>query len=82
MTSYQLRQRLDLLISASQFRARNAGILDDIQVDSTFLRFLSQLQQHDQPVEIKAIAAENTFTAGPLRLKFIAIQNGQVLFGT
>jgi uncharacterized protein (DUF3084 family) len=82
MTSYQLRQRLDLLISASQFRARNAGILDDIQVDSTFLRFLSQLQQYDQPVEIKAIAAENTFTAGPLKLKFIAIQNGQVIFGT
>ncbi|NJL62075.1 MAG: DUF3084 domain-containing protein [Methylacidiphilales bacterium] len=82
MTSYQLRQRLDLLISASQFRARNAGILDDIQIDSTFLRFLSQLQQYDQAVEIKAIAAENTFTAGPLKLKFIAIQNGQVLFGT
>ncbi|BAZ42100.1 hypothetical protein NIES4101_80680 [Calothrix sp. NIES-4101] len=82
MTVSQLRQRLDLLISASQFRARNAGILDDIQIDSTFLRFLSQLQQYGQPVEIKAIAAEDTFTAGPLRLKFIAIQNGQVIFGT
>jgi uncharacterized protein (DUF3084 family) len=82
MTSYQMRQRLDLLISASQFRARNAGILNDIQIDSTFLRFLAQLRQYQQPVEIQAIAAEDTFTAGPLKVKLIAIQNGQVIFGT
>ncbi|BAZ17276.1 hypothetical protein NIES4071_91540 [Calothrix sp. NIES-4071] len=82
MTSYQMRQRLDLLISASQFRARNAGILNDIQIDSTFLRFLAQLRQYQQPVEIRAIAAEDTYTAGPLRVKLIAIQNGQVIFST
>jgi uncharacterized protein (DUF3084 family) len=82
MTSYQMRQRLDLLISASQFRARNAGILNDIQIDSTFLRFVSQLRQFQQPIEVQAIAAENTYTAGPLRVKLIAIQNGQVIFST
>lgn len=82
MTSYQMRQRLDLLISASQFRARNAGILNDIQIDSTFLRFTAQLRQLQQPIEVQAIAAEDTYTAGPLRVKLIAIQNGQIIFST
>ncbi|MBD2496465.1 DUF3084 domain-containing protein [Nostoc sp. FACHB-280] len=82
MTSYQLRQRLDLLISASQFRARNAGIVEGVQVDGTFLRFINQLRQYDQPLDIKAIAAEDTYTAGPLRVKLLAVQNGKVIFST
>lgn len=82
MTSYQLRQRIDLLISASQFRARNAGIVETVQIDGTFLRFFNQLQQFEQPVEIKAIAAADTYTAGPLRVKLVAIFNGQVIFST
>ncbi len=82
MTSYQLRQRLELLISASQFRARNAGILENIEIDGTFIRFIGQLRQYNQPLEIKAIAAQDTYTAGPLKIRFVAIQNGQVLFST
>ncbi|MEA5618411.1 DUF3084 domain-containing protein [Cronbergia sp. UHCC 0137] len=82
MTSYQLRQRLDLLISASQFRARNAGIVESVQIDGTFLRFFSQLQQSTTPLEIKAIAADNTYTVGPLRVKLIAILDGKVVFST
>ncbi|MEO3704322.1 DUF3084 domain-containing protein [Trichormus azollae] len=82
MTSYQLRQRLDLVISASQFRARNAGIIETVQIEGTFLRFFAQLQQSNQPLEIKAIAAEDTYTAGPLRVKLVAIFNGQVIFST
>ncbi|WP_413171548.1 DUF3084 domain-containing protein [Anabaena azotica] len=82
MTSYQLRQRLDLLISASQFRARNAGIIETVQIEGTFLRFFAQLQQSNQALEIKAIAAEDTYTAGPLRVKLVAIFNGQVIFST
>jgi uncharacterized protein (DUF3084 family) len=82
MTSYQLRQSLDLLISASQFRARNAGIVESVQIEGTFLRFVSQLGQYPQPLEIKAIAAEDTYTVGPLRVKLVAIVNGQVIFST
>ncbi|MEH1843044.1 MAG: DUF3084 domain-containing protein [Nostoc sp.] len=82
MTSYQLQQRLEILISASQFRARNAGIVEDVQVEGTFLRFVSQLRQYNQPLEIKAIAAEDTYTAGPLRVKLVAIVNGQIIFST
>jgi len=82
MTSYQLQQRLELLISASQFRARNAGIVENVQVDGTFLRFITQLRQYNQSLEIKAIAAEDTYTAGPLRVKLVAIVNGQIIFST
>jgi uncharacterized protein (DUF3084 family) len=82
MTSYQLQQRLEILISASQFRARNAGIVEDVQVEGTFLRFVSQLRQYNQPLEIKAIAAEDTYTAGPLRVKLVAIVNGKIIFST
>ncbi|UKO95962.1 DUF3084 domain-containing protein [Nostoc sp. UHCC 0870] len=82
MTSYQLRQRLDLLISASQFRARNAGIVEGVQIDGTFIRFVALLRQFQQPVDIKAVAAEDTYTAGPLRVRLVAIQNGKVVLST
>ncbi|MBC1240084.1 DUF3084 domain-containing protein [Nostoc sp. 2RC] len=82
MTSYQLQQRLEILISASQFRARNAGIVENVQVDGTFLRFVAQLRKYNQPLEIKAIAAEDTYTAGPLRVKLVAVVNGQIIFST
>ncbi|MFH7024866.1 MAG: DUF3084 domain-containing protein [Heteroscytonema crispum UTEX LB 1556] len=82
MTSYQLRQRLELLISASQFRARNAGIVENVQIDGTFIRFIAELRQYDQPVDIKAVAAEDTYTAGPLKVRLVAIQNGKVVFST
>ena len=82
MTSYQLRQRLELLISASQFRARNAGILESIEVNSTFLQFMAQIGKYKQAIEIRAIAAENTYTAGPLKVKLIAIDHGKLIFST
>jgi len=53
-----------------------------VQIDGTFLRFVSLLRQLDQPIEIKAIAAEDTYTAGPLRVRLVAIQNGKVILST
>jgi len=73
---------LEILISASQFRARNAGIVENVQVDGTFLRFVAQLRKYNQPLEIKAIAAEDIYTAGPLRVKLVAVVNGQIIFST
>ncbi|AKG24066.1 DUF3084 domain-containing protein [Calothrix sp. 336/3] len=82
-TPEQLRQRVNQLIAASEFRARNAGILQNIQIDGrTFIAFMNQLQTYQQPLDIKAIAAEDTFTVGPLRLKFVGMQNGEILFST
>ena len=82
MTSYQLSQRLDLVISASEFRARNAGIVEGVLREGSHLRFFLQLRQYEQPLEIKAIAREDTYTAGPLRIKLLAIFNGKVILST
>ena len=82
MTQEQVRQRLELLISASQFRARNAGILEIIQIDGNFIRFFALLRQYDKSLDIKAVAAEDTYRAGPLKVKLVAILNGQIVFIT
>ncbi|KST64289.1 DUF3084 domain-containing protein [Mastigocoleus testarum] len=83
MTSYQLRQRVELLITASQFRARSAGILKDVEIDSTFLRFIDQLSKYDQELDIKAISVRNTYTEGPLKVKLIATnRKGEVIFSS
>lgn len=82
MTPDQVRQRLELLISASQFRARNAGILESIQIDGTFIRFVALLRQYNQSLEIKAVAAQDTYRAGPLKVKLVAMLNGKIIFST
>ncbi len=84
MNNEELRQRLDQLLSAAQFRARRAGILGMIQVGdgriSTIISFIEQLDKYGQPLDIKAIVQENTYTAGPLKMQLVAIQKGQVVF--
>ncbi|MEM7553169.1 MAG: DUF3084 domain-containing protein [Cyanobacteria bacterium P01_A01_bin.84] len=78
----QLQERIQQLIYASEFRARNAGIWEVIQIETSFIRFLSQIRRYNQPVEIKAIAAQDTYTSGPLKVKFVVISNGQIIFST
>jgi uncharacterized protein (DUF3084 family) len=84
MTNDDIRQRLEQLLSAAQFRARRAGILGMIQVGdgriSTIIRFIEQLDQYDQPVDVKAVVLENSYTAGPLKMELVVIQKGQVVF--
>jgi len=86
MTKEEIRQRLDLLLSASKFRARRAGILGIIQIGdggiATIIRFIEELEKYQQPVDIKAVAQETTSTAGPLKMQLIAMQKGQVVFKT
>ncbi|MBD2185332.1 DUF3084 domain-containing protein [Aerosakkonema funiforme] len=87
MTEDQLRERIDLLISASQFRLRRAGIVADrIQIGDdrieTLTRFLEQVKQSKQPLDVRVVAAEPTYTAGPVKMDLIAIQGGQVVFRT
>lgn len=87
MSETELRQRVELLLGASNFRAQRAGILGDtIQIGDnrieTLISFIEQLKQYNQPVEIQAVAAEVTYTTGPLKVELLAVQNGQVLFRT
>jgi uncharacterized protein (DUF3084 family) len=83
LSDEQIQQRLNWLIAAVNFRAHNLGILSDsVEIGriQDLVSFIEQLRQYNQPVELKAVAAETTFTAGPLRIELIATQNGRVLF--
>ncbi|HEY9625139.1 MAG TPA: DUF3084 domain-containing protein [Crinalium sp.] len=87
LNNRQLLDRIYVLIGTSQFRARQAGIVGStIQIadnrPETVFKFLEQVKQYNQAIDIQAVAAETTFTAGPLRLELVAVQNGQALFST
>lgn len=86
MTAEEVRRRVDLLLGAAKFRAQQAGIIGDtVQIADnriTLIRFFEQLQQYNQPLELKAIAAQDTYISGPLRVELVAVDNGQVVFGT
>ncbi|MGB7443085.1 MAG: DUF3084 domain-containing protein [Coleofasciculaceae cyanobacterium] len=86
MTEEEIQQRLNQLLAASQFRARRAGILGNIQVGDgrtiTLFRFMEKLKQSEQSLDVKAIVQEKTYTAGPLKMQLVATQNGQVIFIT
>ncbi len=82
ITGTELRERINLLLSASQFRARQSGIVNDnIEFPIEHLvNFLDQLVRYDRPLTIQAVVIEPTYTAGPLRLEFLAIDNEQIIF--
>lgn len=87
MSAEEMRQRVGLLLNAARFRARRAGTISDTILIGdgrleTLTNFIAQLRQYNQPVEIKAVAAHNIYTAGPPQVELIAVRNGQVVFGT
>ncbi len=86
MNTQQSRQRIEQLLQASSFRARHVGILGDTQVADgkieTIINFLSLLEQQSLPVDVRAVAADLTYTSGPLKLELVAIRNGQIVFQT
>ncbi|QZZ22780.1 DUF3084 domain-containing protein [Leptothermofonsia sichuanensis E412] len=85
MTDEQIQQRINLLIAAANFRARSLGILtDSVEIGriQDLITFITQLKQHNQMVELKAVASEVTYVAGPLKVELIAVRDGQVLFRT
>lgn len=87
MTNAELNKRVELLLGASKFRARRAGILGDtINIGDngieSLIRFILQLKRYNESVRLEAVVAEDTYTAGPLKVELVAKQNGQVVFGT
>ncbi|WRH65833.1 MAG: DUF3084 domain-containing protein [Planktothrix sp. GU0601_MAG3] len=87
LSNDQLRKQMQQLLDASSFRARFVGVVGGtIQIGNdrmdTLINFFQQVQEHSQPLEIQAIAAEDAYTIGPLRLDLLALRNGQVIFST
>ena len=81
--SGKLLERVELLLAASRFRSRRAGIVGNIVVGESNLeviQFMEELttinQSYDQ---IQAIAAKKTYTVGPLRLKLKVMADEQVI---
>ena len=83
----EVQERINWLIAVTKFRAQRAGILGDIQINDnkieSIFKFVDKVTQTTEPItEIKVIAIENTYTAGPLKINFIATRNGNVIFKT
>lgn len=82
-----LVESLNVLIASAQFRARQNGVVDDkvLVADNrteTLLSFLNAVKQADRPLELQAITAREIYTAGPLNLNILALDQGTVLFST
>ncbi len=87
VTRQEVQERLNWLLAVSKFRAQRAGVLGEIEIGDnrveSLVAFVNQITQSTQPVnEIKAIVAENTYTAGPLKLDFVVIHDGEIIFRT
>ncbi|MGL6337940.1 MAG: DUF3084 domain-containing protein [Waterburya sp.] len=83
----EVQERLNWLLAVSKFRAQRAGILGEIEIGDNkienLVSFVNEITQATEPVnEIKAIVVENTYTAGPLKLNFVVMRNGKIIFST
>lgn len=86
-TDERVREQLQQLIEACQFRARLIGVVSGrVQVADnrieTLAGFVDRLQQYDKPLDVQAIATDVTYSAGPLKIDLVAVQNGVVVFRT
>jgi uncharacterized protein (DUF3084 family) len=82
-----IQKRLDLILSAARFRARREGVLGGIQVEDgrvkTLINFIEDISQtENRPDEIRVVTAIDTYTVGPLKLRLIALKNGEIIFET
>jgi len=85
LNSGELQEKLDFLISVSQFRARREGILGQIFVGdgkiTSLVNFIEELQSSDQTIdEILTVAASETYTSGPLQINLVVIADGKEVF--
>lgn len=83
----ELAEQINLLIGTAQFRMRQAGVVAEVlQIadgrNETVLAFFRALGTYQDPIDIQVQAASTIYSAGPVRLKLAAIQNGQELFST
>lgn len=83
----EVEERLNWLLAVSKFRAQRAGVLGDIEVADNkvenIVNFVNKITQTTEPIrEIRAVVSQPTYTAGPLKLDFVVIRNGKVIFST
>ncbi|MBD2104652.1 DUF3084 domain-containing protein [Leptolyngbya sp. FACHB-261] len=81
-----LLERLDFLFTASNFRARQAGVLADPLTgkvgefsQASVIELIQELQQYTGRVDILAVTSRSTYTAGPLALELVVTRDNEVL---
>ncbi|ELS04314.1 hypothetical protein Xen7305DRAFT_00040430 [Xenococcus sp. PCC 7305] len=84
VNNVEVQERVDWLLAASRFRAQRAGMIGDLQVGdgqiTNLIRFIEEITSLENSLgEIKALVAESTYTAGPLKLNLVLIQNGEIV---
>jgi uncharacterized protein (DUF3084 family) len=85
LSSDQIQTWLNQLIASANARALTKGLLVDSEVNiraQAIVEVMNQLKQYRQPIEVRAIASEETLSAGPLRLEFVIVQNGSAVLQT
>lgn len=87
MNHTEIQERLDWLLAASKFRAQRAGIIGDLQIGDgqivTLINFIDDIANSEEDLgEIKAVVAETTYTAGPLKLNLVVVKDGVIIFST
>jgi uncharacterized protein (DUF3084 family) len=85
LSSDQIQTWLNQLIASANSRALTKGLLPDSEVNiraQAIVEVMNQLKQYNQPIEVRAIASQDTLSAGPLRLEFVIVQNGSAVLQT
>jgi len=76
----ELEQRVKLLLALQISRPTCWHFSDKIQIGDgsieTLIRFMGKLKQYNRAVELLAVA-EDTYTAGPLKVNLVAVANGE-----
>lgn len=87
LSDQELVERLNFLIAAAQFRARQNGVVGDtVQISDnrteTLLRFLEAIKAYGRPLTVQAVAAAPIFTVGPVRTELVALDGNEIVFTT
>jgi uncharacterized protein (DUF3084 family) len=82
LKSNELQEKLDFLISVSQFRARREGILGRIFIGdgkiTSLVNFIQKLQLSNESIdEVRAVVASESYTSGPLQINLVVLVNGK-----
>ncbi|BAS54946.1 MULTISPECIES: DUF3084 domain-containing protein [Leptolyngbya] len=82
LSPQDFQKTLQDLIAASNARARVAGVMNDrLEVEKLLSlgSFIDQLRRYPNSIELRAVASDVTYTAGPLKIELVAVQDGQVV---
>lgn len=77
-----IQEKLDFLLSVTQFRARQEGVLGRIVIGDgqivSLVNFIQQLEGSNQGIdEIRAVASQTTYSSGPLQVNLLVMSQGQ-----